>query len=104
MSARIRALASTLAALGLLVALTGCMTEADHVRATTLPDGKQGFVIVCNSQRYDRCLSRASTACHGRYTIIPQGRDTVRFGDAVAGVGNSDSILVSCGDASTQGK
>jgi hypothetical protein len=77
----------------------GCVTEAEHIHPTTLPNGKPGYVIICNSQRYDRCLSRAAKACGGAYTIIPQHRDTLRAGDPVAGFGNSESIVVSCGAA-----
>lgn len=81
------------------VVLGGCLTEADHIHPTTLPSGKPGYVINCNSQRYDRCLSRAARTCNGAYTIVPQERSsTVRVGDAMPGVGNSDSILVSCGN------
>jgi hypothetical protein len=88
----------TLISSSLLCQLGGCMTEADHIRATTLPSGKPGYVIVCNSNRYDRCLSRAARVCNGAYTILPDTRGTVRFGDAMPGVGASDSILVSCVD------
>ena len=77
--------------------LTGCVTEAQHIHATVLPSGKPGYVIVCNSQRYDRCLSRAARACGGAYTIVPQDRGTIRLGDRMAGIGNGDSIIVSCG-------
>jgi hypothetical protein len=80
-----------------LLALGGCMAEAQHIHQTTLPDGKPGYVIVCNSQRYDRCLNRAARVCNGAYTIVPQARDTVRLGDPVAGIGNSETIVVSCG-------
>ena len=73
------------------------MTEAQHIHQTTLPDGKPGYVIVCNSQRYDRCLNRAARVCNGAYTIVPQARDTVQFGDRVPGIGASESILVACG-------
>jgi hypothetical protein len=83
----------------LILGLAGCVTEAEHVRPTVLPTGKAGYVITCNSSRYDRCLNRAAGACNGAYRIIPQERSsTFRPGDAVAGVGNSDSILVSCGN------
>jgi hypothetical protein len=77
--------------------VAGCVTEAQHVHPTVLPDGKSGYVIVCNSQRYDRCLSRAARACSGAYTIIPQDRSTIRFGDKMQEIGNSESVLVSCG-------
>jgi hypothetical protein len=75
----------------------GCVTEAEHIHPTTLPSGQPGYVIVCNSQRYDRCLSRAAKVCNGAYTVLPDTRSTVRFGDPVAGVGNGEHILVSCG-------
>lgn len=82
----------------LAVVLGGCVTEADHIHPTTLPTGKPGYVITCNSQRYDRCLSRAARVCNGPYTIVPQTRSsTLRPGDAVPGIGNSESIVVSCG-------
>lgn len=85
-----------------LLSLVGCVTEAEHIRPTTLTTGKPGFVITCNSNRYDRCLSRAARACgDGAYTIIPQLRSsTFRPGDMMPGMGNSDSILVSCGNPS----
>jgi hypothetical protein len=92
------------AVLGVIAALGGCMTEADHINPTTLPNGKPGFLIVCNSQHYDRCLSRAAKTCNGPYAIVPQVRDTVRFGDSNPLVGNNESILVSCGDTAPQGK
>ena len=80
-----------------LLALAGCVTEAGHVHPTTLPNGKPGYVVTCNSSRYDRCLNRAARACAGPYTIVPQERSsTFRSGDAVPGVGNSESLLVSC--------
>lgn len=83
-------------ALSLLAA--GCVTEAGHIHPTTLSTGKPGYVIVCNSNRYDRCLNRAAHVCNGAYTIIPQERSsTVRFGDQMPGIGNSESIAVSCG-------
>lgn len=76
----------------------GCVTEAGHIHPTTLSTGKPGYVIVCNSNRYDRCLNRAARVCNGAYTIIPQERSsTVRFGDQMPGIGNSESIVVSCG-------
>jgi hypothetical protein len=80
-----------------LLACAGCVTEAGHTLPTTLPTGKPGYVITCNSNRYDRCLSRAARACAGAYTIIPQARSsTFRPADAMPGVGNGESILVSC--------
>lgn len=82
----------------LAASAAGCVTEADHVHPITLPTGKAGYVITCNSNRYDRCLNRAARVCAGAYTLIPQSRSsTVRFGDAMPGVGNSESIVVSCG-------
>jgi hypothetical protein len=84
--------------IALCVMLGGCATESEHVHSTTLPTGKPGYVITCNSQRYDRCLSRAARTCNGPYTIVPQERSsTVRPGDAVPGIGNSESIVVFCG-------
>lgn len=81
------------------VVLGGCLTEADHIHPTTLPSGKPGYVITCNSQRYDRCLSRAARVCDGAYTLVPAERSsTVRPGDPLSGVGNSESIVVSCGN------
>lgn len=77
--------------------IAGCVTEAGHVHSTTLPDGKPGYVITCNSQRYDRCLNRAARVCNGSYTLQPDTRTTVRFGDPMEGVGNSEHIVVSCG-------
>lgn len=80
-------------------ALCGCVTEAQHIHPTTLPSGKPGYAITCNSNRYDRCLSRAARMCDGPYTIIPEQRSsTTRLGDAMPGVGNSESILVYCGN------
>lgn len=85
--------------LALCVALSGCVTEAEHIHPTTLPTGKPGYVITCNSQRYDRCLSRAARVCNGAYTVLPQARSsTYRPGDAMPGVGNSESIVVACGN------
>jgi hypothetical protein len=82
-----------------LMSLSGCVTEAEHIHPTTLPSGKSGYVITCNSNSYERRLNRAAKACGGPYAIIPQERSsTFRPGDAVPGVGNSDSILVSCGN------
>ena len=82
-----------------LLGLAGCLTEADHIRPTALPTGKSGYLITCNSNRYDRCLNRAARVCGGAYTIIPETRSsTFRPGDRVPGVGNGDSILVSCGN------
>jgi hypothetical protein len=82
-----------------LLGLTGCVTEAGHIHPITLPTGKSGYVITCNSNSYDRCLNRAARVCSGAYTIIPETRSsTFRPGDAMPGVGNSDSILVSCGN------
>jgi hypothetical protein len=77
--------------------LTGCVTEAGHIHPTTLPDGKPGYLITCNSQRYDRCLNRAARICNGAYTILPNSRTTVRFGDTREGIGNSEQIVVACG-------
>jgi hypothetical protein len=84
----------------LCLALAGCVTEAEHIHPTTLPNGQPGYVIVCNSQRYDRCLSRAAQVCKGAYTVVPDSRSTVRFGDPVESIGNSEHIVVSCGNAS----
>jgi hypothetical protein len=82
----------------LCLALPACVSESEHVHPTTLPTGKPGYVITCNSNRYDRCLNRAARVCGGAYAIIPETRSTTfRPGDAMPGVGNSDSILVSCG-------
>jgi hypothetical protein len=81
----------------LCLALAGCVTEAEHIHPTMLPNGQRGYVIVCNSQRYDRCLSRAASVCNGAYTIVPDTRSTLRFGDPVGGIGNSEHIVVSCG-------
>ena len=33
----------------LCLALVGCVTEAEHIHPTTLPNGKPGYVVVCNS-------------------------------------------------------
>src|SRR5947207_998706 len=63
-----------------LLACAGCVTEAGHIRPTTLPTGKPGYVITCNSNRYDRCLSRAARVCAGAYTIIPQARSSTHSG------------------------
>ena len=80
------------------LACAGCVTESGHIHATTLPDGRTGYVITCNSNRYDRCLNRAARVCGGPYSIAPQERSsTFRAGDPVPGVGNSESIVVSCG-------
>lgn len=87
----------TIIVAGELLTLGGCVTEAQHIHQTALPDGKSGYVVTCNSQRYDRCLNRAARACGGAYTIVPQGPNTVRFGDPVPGIGNSESVVVSCG-------
>lgn len=81
----------------LFLLTAGCVTEAQHIHPTTLPNGKPGYVIVCNSQRYDRCLNRAADVCHGPYTVIPERRSSTVQGDRMEGVGNSESILVSCG-------
>lgn len=82
----------------LSLSAAGCVTEGSHIHPTMLSTGKPGYVIVCNSNRYDRCLNRAGRVCNGAYRIIPQERSsTVRFGDAMLGVGNSESIVVSCG-------
>jgi hypothetical protein len=54
-----------------LLACAGCVTEAGHIRPTVLPTGKPGYVITCNSNRYEPA-------------------------DAMPGVGNNESILVSC--------
>jgi len=79
--------------------IAGCVTEADHTHSTTLPNGKPGYVIICNSNRYDRCLNRAARVCAGAYTIIPEARSsTFRVADPVPGIGNGESILVSCGN------
>jgi hypothetical protein len=77
--------------------LTGCITEAGHIHPTTLPDGKPAYFITCNSQRYDSCLNRATRICNGSYTLHPDARTTLRFGDPMEGVGNSEHIVVSCG-------
>jgi len=80
-----------------LLSLVGCVTEAGHIHPSILPTGKSGYVITCNSNRYDRCLNRAARVCGGGYAIIPETRSTTfRPGDAMPGVGNSDSILMSC--------
>ena len=80
------------------LSLSSCVTEGEHIHPTTLPSGNSGYVITCNSSRYDRCLNRAARVCEGAYTILPQERsDTFRPADAMPGVGNSNSILVSCG-------
>ena len=81
-----------------ILSLFSCVTEAEHVHPTTLPSGKAGYVVTCNSSRYDRCLSRAAHACNGAYAIVPDARTTVRFGDAMPGVGNSEQLTVRCGD------
>ena len=79
------------------LAFAGCVTESGHIHSTTLPTGKPGYVITCNSNRYDRCLSRAARVCAGAYAIVPQQRSsTFRPADAMPGVGNSESIVVSC--------
>jgi hypothetical protein len=76
----------------------GCVTEEGHIHPTTLPSGKPGYVINCNSQRYDRCLNRAARVCGGAYTIVPQERSsTLRPGDPVPGIGNGETIVVACG-------
>jgi hypothetical protein len=81
------------------VALAGCVTEAGHIHPTTLPNGKPGYAITCNSNRYDRCLSRAARVCGGAYTIVPEARSTTfRPADTMPGIGNSESIVVSCGN------
>ena len=80
------------------LSLAGCVTEAGHIHPIVLPTGKSGYVITCNSSRYDRCLNRAPRVCDEAYAIIPETRSTTfRPADAMPGVGNSDSILVSCG-------
>jgi hypothetical protein len=82
-----------------LLSLAGCVTEEGHIHAIVLPTAKSGYVITCNSNSYDRCLNRAARVCGGAYTIIPETRNsTFRPGDAMPGVGNGDSILVSCGN------
>ena len=82
----------------LCLSLAACVTENGHIHPTTLPNGKAGYAITCNSQRYDRCLDRAARVCGGPYTVLPQDRSsTVRLGDSMPGVGNSELILVSCG-------
>lgn len=91
--ARIRTLLLTA-----LLPASACVTEAGHIHETTLPNGKPGYVVTCNSNRYDRCLNRAARVCKSAYTIIPQARSsTVRFTDPMPGVGNGESIVVSCG-------
>jgi len=60
-----------LAILSSVFVLCGCVTEAEHIHPTVLPTGKPGYVITCNSQRYDRCLNRAARACNGAYTTSP---------------------------------
>lgn len=80
-----------------VVALSACVTESGHIHPTTLPDGRSGYFITCNSQRYDRCLNRAARVCDGPYTLHPDDQTTVRFGDSVEGIGNSDHIVVTCG-------
>jgi hypothetical protein len=81
-----------------LFGLADCVAEAGHTHPTILPSGKSGYVITCNTNSYDRCLNRAASACNGAYTIIPQVRSsTLRPADAMPGIGNGDSILVSCG-------
>jgi hypothetical protein len=83
----------------LCLALSACVTEAGHIHSITLPTGKPGYVITCNSSRYDRCLNRAARVCDGAYTIVPQTRSsTFRPADAMPGVGNGESIVVSCGN------
>jgi len=82
-----------------LFGVAGCVTEAEHIHPTALPSGKAGYVITCNSNSYDRCLNRATRACGGPYSIVPETRSsTFRPGDAMPGVGNSESILVTCGN------
>lgn len=84
----------------LFLLLSACVTESQHVHPTTFPTGKPGYLITCNSNRYDRCLNRAARACGGAYEIIPETRSTTfRPADAMPGIGNSDSILVACGSA-----
>jgi hypothetical protein len=39
----------------LCLALSACVTEAGHINSITPPTGKPGYVITCNSSRYDRC-------------------------------------------------
>jgi uncharacterized protein DUF4236 len=89
-----------LVAIALTIAtLAGCVTEQGHIHQTTLPGGQPGYAITCNSQRYDRCLNRATRVCGGPYTIVPQERSsTFRPGDRMPGVGNSELILVACGN------
>jgi hypothetical protein len=79
--------------------MAGCVSEAEHIHPTTLPDGKPDYVITCNSQRYDRCLNRAARACNGSYILHPDARTTVRFGDPMEGVGNNDISWVPAGVA-----
>lgn len=82
----------------LLVApLSGCVTESGHIHPTTLPNGSPAYFITCNSQRYDRCLNRAARVCSGPYVVQPDTQGTIRFGDPVEGIGNSDHIVVTCG-------
>ena len=38
-----------------------------------------------------------SRVCNGSFTLQPDARTTIRFGDPVEGVGNSEHIVVSCG-------
>jgi hypothetical protein len=75
----------------------GCVTESGHIHPVTLPNGNPGYVITCNSQRYERCLNRAAKTCNGPYTLQPDARTTVRLGDQMEGVGNSEHMMVSCG-------
>src|SRR5579872_3554904 len=80
--------------------LTGCVTQAPRVHPVTLPSGQAGYVILCNSSRYDRCLNRAARACGGAYTLWPQDRSTtVRIEDSTSGAGSSESITVRCDTA-----
>ena len=80
-----------------ILSLSGCVTESDHVHAVTLPSGEAGYVVTCNSNRYDRCLSRAARVCNGAYAVVPDERTTVRFGDPMPVVGNGEQLTVRCG-------
>jgi hypothetical protein len=81
------------------LSLTGCVTEAGHIRPVTLASGKQGYMVICNSDRYDRCLNRAARVCDGAYTILPQDRSTTFRPADRPGIGNGESILITCGQS-----
>src|SRR5579863_3255377 len=84
----------------LLSDLSGCVTEAQHVHPVTLPSGQAGYVVICDSSRYDRCLNRAARACGGAYTLLSQEQSsTVRIEDPTPGAGNSESVTVRCDTA-----